>query len=189
MSPAIDPFVARLPSLILRLKLKIEAGKSRSAAKLELFSELDAQGRTDLADSFLAYEAVLMERPGMPEKSNVNIYGGTFGNLNFGEQIGVINASATAIAHANPDGAEFAEAIKSLSRAVAETNDLLDEQKKEALEVIEQIGSQAELPPQKRKPGVFKSALTYLPMILSASTATIKFWAEFGPTIEAYFRP
>jgi hypothetical protein len=188
MSPAGDPFVAKLPSLILRLQLKIQGGKSIAAAKLELFAELEAQGRTDLADSFLAYEAVLIERPKVSDKPNVNIYGGTFGNVNFGKQIGTITASANAVAEANPEkGAAFADAIRTLTQSVTESDDLKDEQKKEALDAIEAIGSQAELSPEKRKPGIFKSALSYLPTILSATASTVKIWDLFGPTIKSFF--
>lgn len=110
-----------------------------------------------------------------------------FGTVNFGTIAGDIISTVTPLAQDQRSEA-FAEAIKGLTEALENNSDLPIQQKKEAFEGIKTLVSQAALPPEKRESGIFNAVLKYLPSTLSATGAGIKFWEEFGPAVEGFFR-
>lgn len=166
-----------LQSYVLQFQIRIANGENRAHIKKEFHARLSAEGKTDLADLLLVVEAVLGERQ-MPNAQHINIYGGTFANLNFGEQIGTIHASAQKIEQSRPDGKPFAQALRDISKAVEQSSDLKDAEKKEALDAIELLGTQAELPAEKRKHGLIKASLAYLPGILATTHSVAQVWKD-----------
>src|ERR1035437_1350768 len=174
-------------SEVLRLQARVNSGSDRSLVKQELYRKYEAQGQKVFVDYLLTLDAVFGGRPEMSEKPNVNIYGGNFANLNLGEQIGTINATVNVIASQGTQGAELAAALRSLTESIGADPKLTDTLKKEALEAVETIADQANLPTEQRRPGVFKAALSYLPTVLSATVASIKIWETVHPVLTAFF--
>lgn len=188
-APSRDEITAvlqRIVSLLQRFQREIARGKLKPTAKQELFQELHDLELPDVADLLLTYDYVMIERP--MTGPTLNFYGGNFANFNLGKQIGTINAHAEAVSQSGPNGAAFAQALKSIGTAVAESGDLNENEKKEALEAVEELGSQAQLPVQERKSFLVKSGLNHLTTALSATASLVEIWNAFGPAVKAFFQ-
>ncbi len=171
----------------LRLRLEIEAGGNPAILKMKFYKRLEATIGKPFVDLMLAVESTFVGKTERLEQTVINISGGNFANLNLGEQIGTIKATVNVIASQGKAGADLATALRSLTEGIGADTGLTDAQKKEALEAVETIADQANLPAEQRRPGVFKAAIGHLPTILSATVASIKIWETVHPVLAAFF--
>lgn len=120
--------------------------------------------------------------------TEINISNSTIGILNTG-QIKNIETININIGKLNETGAdEVAQALKNVTAAVAESSELSDEAKSDALEQLENLSEQAILPaPERTKPGVLKAVFTTLNVALAAGGSLAGIWATWGPAIQKFF--
>ena len=114
----------------------------------------------------------------------ININNSTIAALNLGTVIGDIKATVTSLQ--GQGHKDLAEAIKTLTEAIAKDEHLGDE-RTGMIESLATIGEQAALPEEKRKVGVVKTLLGSLGTGLRASADVAKIWDVFGPEIASYF--
>lgn len=144
-------------------------------------AKLEVDGMGEVAG--LMFTLLASMEGNMDKAPGINVYGNV-GNMNLGRQIGIINASADTL---GGEGKAFADAIKAMAAEINDLNDIRDDKKGEALEAVESLVAQAKEPRDKRSTFTYKSALAYLPTVLSSSAAGIKIWEVFGPTIKGFF--
>jgi len=122
------------------------------------------------------------------QMTEINVTNSTIGILNTGhiKNIETININ---IAKLNDTGSDqVAEALKNVAFAVANSAELPDDAKSDALDQLESLSEQATLPDAERsKPGVLKAMLTTLNVALSAGGSLAGIWATWGPTIQKFF--
>jgi hypothetical protein len=163
------------------------AGRRREDLVLAVFRELRTSGQEPMAHLFLQFDAVMkgldMDKPNV----TYNFNNATMANANFGTQIGTITASIESTRKEGGKGVEFATAMKTVTEGVINDPELTDAQKKDALEVLELLGSEAQQPPEKRKQGVLRSVLESMPKLLTSASALVNLWHTFGPHITGFF--
>jgi hypothetical protein len=163
------------------------AGRRREELVLAVFRELRQNGHERMAHLFLQFDAVMkgldMDKPNV----TYNFNNATVANANFGTQIGTITASIESTRKEGGKGAEFATALKTLTEGVINAPDLTDKEKKDALEVLELLGGEAQQPADKRKQGIVRSVLDSMPKLLSSASALVSLWHTFGPHITSFF--
>lgn len=122
------------------------------------------------------------------QMTEINVTNSVIGMLNTG-QIKNIETININIGKLNETGAdEVAEALKNVTAAVADSAELLDDAKSDALDQLENLSEQATLPEAERsKPGVLKAMFTTLNVALSAGGSLAGIWATWGPTIQKFF--
>lgn len=165
--------------------LRVEtSGLGKGAALKELFGELKASGRTELAELFMIFHSVMRENE--MQQPVFNFHNATIANANFGTQIGTITASVTALRNSGA-GQDFAEALKVLMEAVVNSEELDSTKKGEALESLEFIGQEAELPADKRKTGILRAVLDGFHKLVTSASALTTVWHLRGAAITAFF--
>lgn len=123
----------------------------------------------------------------MDEKPiTVNVIGGQVGVINLGDVQGSINASVQSLVRQGEQQEQVANAIRDLAAAISGSG-LTNSQKKEALDVIDTVATQAKEPPEKRNLGIVKALLVGLPSLISAAKGATDLWDKFGPMIRGHF--
>jgi len=122
------------------------------------------------------------------QMTEINVSNSNIGILNMG-QIKNIETININIGKLNETGAEeVAEALKNVATAVAESTELPDDAKTDALEQLENLSEQATLPEAERsKPGVLRAVFTTLNVALAAGGSIAGIWATWGPAIQKFF--
>jgi hypothetical protein len=115
----------------------------------------------------------------------INIYGGTVGTLNTGEVLGNIHSHVSSLT-GSPSAVAFRESIEAFSKTVAEVDDLTDPVRTEVLENIEFIAESGAQPPDKRRVGVLRAALTMLPDTLALSSRALEAWDKYSGAIRLH---
>jgi len=87
----------------------------------------------------------------------------------------------------NGGDAALAVAIKELTEAIASSAELRDQQKNDALQMIEVIAAEATQPKEKRRTAVVKSVLGTLADIITVGGCLAPLWARLGPVIANAF--
>lgn len=108
--------------------------------------------------------------------------------LNTGQIRDVQNISINVSALTESGNSDVAQALKTITEAVAASQEISDEERTEFLDQLEELSSQAALSPDKRaKPGVIKGLLSGLSVGLSAAGALAGVWSTWGASIKAFF--
>jgi hypothetical protein len=103
------------------------------------------------------------------ERPNINVTIHTAANVNLGTQVGTINAGLSAISQQGESSQELVKALMSLTDAVVRSTQLHETEKRETLEVIEEITKQAQSIPESRSLGKIKALVAGLHTLVVAS--------------------
>ena len=126
------------------------------------------------------------QNPDKPPTIQINISGGHVGVVNAGT-IHTIEQNLSTVNEAGEKN--LVEAIKTLTEAVIASKDLREEQQKEALENLEFLSNQPNLPLEKRsKSGVISAVLAGLHHLISTGSNISQIWSTWGPKLEAALR-
>ena len=119
---------------------------------------------------------------------NLSISSSTIGILNTEEikDVEKININISALAN-SPQTEEIAEALKSITEAVALSGTLSTEKKSDIIEQVEEISRQALLPPEQRSKGVIKATLGGIAAGLGAAGGLAEVWSTWGNKIITFF--
>ncbi len=118
----------------------------------------------------------------MPSDMHITI---NAGNVNFGTQVGTIEAALTKIV--NQGQTDVAIALHDLADGVARTKELQEEQKKEIMEILAELASQAERQAQSRSKGVIRSLMGRLPLAIGLVADLTTLWQAYGPVLVKFF--
>ena len=153
----------------------VQVGARRFEGRIEGASSKDV---SDVVRS------ILESKPG----SNVTVSGSTIGVLNTGE-IDEIKDIAMNLQTITGEGSEdLSKAIKELTAAIAESDDLAGEAREECLALVQELSKQAALPKDERSHrSVLRSVLSGLATTLGASGGLAETWTTWGPTIKVFF--
>jgi hypothetical protein len=150
---------------------------------LEMQAEFDENGNTEYAEIIFYINSIIRAR----DKSvGVNIYGGTFGNLSLGHQVGTITANVSAVATNTEQGKNFAEALSALTNALAKQGVAAATQK-DGLDILESLSEEGKKEPEKRKLGIVRALLSSFPAAISSVKEVSELWTQYGPAIQGYF--
>jgi hypothetical protein len=108
--------------------------------------------------------------------------------LNAGEikKVGSISANVSTLSESGH--AEIARAIKELTEAIAESQELSADERTYILENLDELSKQAALSPDERaKTGVIKSLVSGVGGSLSAAGGLAEVWTTWGWAIRAFF--
>lgn len=122
---------------------------------------------------------------GEPMKDGVHLTVQNAANINFGSQVGTINAAVSVIAQQGQN--EIAAAIKELSEAVVRSSAMQDVQKQEVLQAIADLAKQAEAKPESRSKGTVKAIVAGLPALIGLAADVTTLWDKYVPIIRAFF--
>jgi hypothetical protein len=119
--------------------------------------------------------------------TSIHFQNSSIGNLNFGTQVGTINAVVQTMQGEGDAQREVARALKELTQAVVSSQTTLPEaEKQEVLDSLTTIAEQAAKKPEERSKGTLKAIFGYLPNAISAATNLVSLWEKVGPTIKGY---
>jgi hypothetical protein len=122
---------------------------------------------------------------GEPMKDGINLTVHNAANINFGSQVGTINAAVGVISQQGQG--EVATAIRELSEAIQRSSAIKDHQKQEALQAIAEIAKQAETKPEARSTGTLRALMVGFPSLIAFAADVTTLWDKFGPLIRSYF--
>lgn len=135
-----------------------------------------------------SYSRVRIERAKASKMQNsitLNITGGTVGNVNLGAVLGSLTSEINQLHEKGEE--ELTSAIKGLTEAIANSEDVSDSVKKETLEQIESIAKEADKPVSERKSSVAKGVLNNIKEVLSVSESLLSVWKQAAPIILGIF--
>ncbi len=142
--------------------------------------------RRDLEIRIRRQEA-LPEKKAMSEKQPIHVTIHSAANVNLGSQIGTINAVLTSISQKAGSDDEIVGALRQLTDAVEHNTQLQETEKRDTLEVVEEIAKQAQGKPEARSAGKLKALISGLPALLNASKELLELWDKLSPSIRHYF--
>ncbi len=138
-------------------------------------------------------EIMVREYDAFPQKSlqaaanaTIHIENSNIANLNLGSQIGTITASLNQVVADNQSQKEFAQALQEFTQAVISTT-LPDVDKKEVVETLSTLATEATKKPEERSRGILKAAVAWIPSAISTATQLVTLWDKVTPIIRAYF--
>ncbi|MDZ7337362.1 MAG: hypothetical protein ONB30_02345 [candidate division KSB1 bacterium] len=121
-------------------------------------------------------------------KVEIHLHHSTLGVLNTGEIENVHSISVNVSTLSDSGFPEVANALKILTEAIADSQEIASAQRAELLEQIEELSSQAARKPGERtKAGVIKAILTSLATTLSAAGGLAEVWSTWGPVVTRFF--
>jgi hypothetical protein len=106
-------------------------------------------------------------------------------NVNFGTQVGTIEAALNKILNQGQN--DVAIALRDLVNGVTRANELHEEQKREILEILAELASQAEKQPESRSKGVIRSLMVRLPTAIGLVSDLTTLWLKYGPVLSKFF--
>jgi hypothetical protein len=118
-------------------------------------------------------------------RPTIHIENSNVANLNFGSQIGTINAALQHISEGDQSQQEFAHALEEFTQAVVFAK-LADDDKKEVVEALSTIAEQAAKKPEERSKGNLKAVVAWIPHAVSTAAHLTALWDKFGPIIKAH---
>ena len=177
------PFVgaAEIRSLLREVYLEVAGDPHNGKAKLMLYERIK-QIDTEEAEKFLDY-ATFLGATTMPPPVINNF--GTIGTLITGH-VDAMNTALNIVSKQGVEGADFSNSLKNLTEGVLGEANLNEGQKRNALELLSQIGKEAQTPPEQRS-GVLKTALEALPKVLSSTASLSALWAAHGTQLIKFF--
>jgi len=121
-----------------------------------------------------------------PQSMQIHIH--NVGIFNQGEMANIDALTVNLSTLADSGNLEVATALKNLTEAIADSQELEPEKRSEALELLGDLSKQAALPKESRANlaslRVIGSALT---SICTTAGGLASVWSAFGPVIKAYF--
>jgi hypothetical protein len=124
----------------------------------------------------------------MTEKNNFTFSNSQVGMVNTGtiKNVDSINANVQALSGAGQTN--IAQALGELTKAFNSSQEISEEQRKEALELIESASQQAAQPAEKRlNHAVIGSILKGIASLADAAPALAKIWEAWGPHLHQFF--
>jgi hypothetical protein len=120
--------------------------------------------------------------------TNIHLINSQVGVLNSGQLQNVESIDVNLNQLQESGHADVAEAIRQLTQAVTESQEIQDEDKSTVLEQLEELSQQAVLAPDQRaKGGVLKAVATTVATILGAAGSLAEVWSTWGPVIRRFF--
>ncbi len=117
---------------------------------------------------------------------SINVSGGQIGNLNLGKIIGNINTSLKSIEA--DAGDKVATAIKAVGDSILSSKDLSETSKKDALEQLDGLATEAKAAEPERKQGIAKSLLTSLDSLLATAGRAGEIWLKYKDVFHSLFQ-
>jgi hypothetical protein len=142
--------------------------------------------RRDLEIEFREREAFPDEIAADP-RFQLNIHNSNIANLNLGSQLGTITNALQVMSSGGEDQKHVAEALKQLTETIVSSSNVGDEQKKEIIQALSTIATEAEREPEKRSIGTIRAIASWLPTMLASAADAITIWDRLGPVIKARF--
>lgn len=121
---------------------------------------------------------------GQSERISITIEQSTIAALNLGEIICNIQAVVTNLRDAG--SGELAQLLKDIIEKVAGTEELGD-QRRDIIESLTEIGEQATLPENQRRPGVVKSLVKSVGEAIGQIASLAQIWGAVAPIAGRYF--
>ena len=115
--------------------------------------------------------------------NNIKIDRSTIGVLNTGQMQGVERIDVNISRLGQTQQTDAAEAFRALTEAIVSSGEISKEQRSELVEQLQELSSQALLPPAQRKTGVIRAVLTGLSSTLNTVSALATIWATWGDKI------
>ena len=134
---------------------------------------------------FRKQEAGVSTRKPHPPGTHIAI--GNAANVNFGQQTGQIVSTLNLLSAQSDESKQLSEAIKTLSAVVTRSQELSEESRKQALDVISELANQALVNSQDRQPSVIKALFLGLGAILGTSADAMTVWTTSTPLFKAFF--
>ncbi len=124
----------------------------------------------------------------MGKAVKLQISDSTIGLLNTGEISHVETLTVNVSTLEETGHPEVAEALVRISEAVAESEELSQNQRQEALEQLAELSRQATLAPEERSAtGVLRALSVGIATTLGAAGGLAEVWSTWGTAIEAFF--
>lgn len=120
----------------------------------------------------------------------LNIHGSAVGVLNTGERASLQDIDVSLAVVAKAGNKDVAEALKSLTQAVAvieSEEDLSPEDRAAVLDQLRELTAQAAQPEGARRAGLVKALLQSLGSSLQAAGGLAEVWETWGPTLQEFF--
>lgn len=116
--------------------------------------------------------------------NSINVSNSNIGVINTGR----IESIDSAVGYlSNTGGKSIADALKALTEAVANTNELAKGQQAEAFELLSLVATEAAYPAEQRRSRAILPTIAQLGSILSATNALSQLWTQYGPAITSFF--
>jgi hypothetical protein len=116
--------------------------------------------------------------------NNIHIADSQVGVLNTGS-IGSIDAAITVVR--NEGSQELATALSNFTEEVAKNQDLTAEHRREVVDLVSTIATEAATPQQRRKPAVIRAIVVDISQLISGAASLAQLWASYGPIVKAFF--
>ena len=113
--------------------------------------------------------------------NNINVSGSTVGAINTGTIQQLDSEISLLTGHGNH---ELASALKDLTQAIIDNQELPATEKDEAAQQLAFLGAQLTIKPDQRSRGVVKGLLSGMTKILSVSTSLMTLWDKLRPLLE-----
>ncbi|HEY4304744.1 MAG TPA: hypothetical protein VGM82_09765 [Gemmatimonadaceae bacterium] len=116
--------------------------------------------------------------------NNIRIADSQIGVLNTGS-IGSIDAAITVVRESgSPD---LASALKSFTENVAKSPELTTEQRRDLVDLISTLATEAASPPVRRKPAVARAIAVDIAQLISGAASLAQLWSSYAPAVKAFF--
>jgi hypothetical protein len=119
--------------------------------------------------------------------NNIHIERSTIGVLNTGQIQGIERIDVNISRLGQTQQTDSAEAFRVLTEAIVSSSDVSAEQRSELVGQLQELSSQALLPPAQRNTGVIRAVITGLSSTLNTVSALATIWATWGETIRSGF--
>jgi len=143
--------------------------------------------RRDLEIRIRTQHAFPAGNPAMTGKPQVNITISHAANVNFGSQVGTINSTLTVISERGPKDQEIANVLKAWTEAVLGNGEFKETQKRESLDVTEELAKQAEAKPESRSLGKIKALIAGMHALVGANDDLSVLWHQYAPHVKQFF--
>ncbi|HET6841757.1 MAG TPA: hypothetical protein VFK06_08735 [Candidatus Angelobacter sp.] len=147
---------------------------------------MSARIRRDLEIMVREYDAFPKKSLQTATNTTIHIENSSIANLNLGSQIGTITASLNQVVEGDQSQKEFAQALQEFTQAVIRAS-LSDADKKEVVETLSLLATEATRKPEERSKGILKAAVAWIPSVVSTATQLVTLWDKVTPIIRAYF--
>lgn len=121
---------------------------------------------------------------GGAKMTTINVSGSNIGAINTGV---VKRIDSNIVAMASGGGLDIAKSLKEITEAVANSQELSEGQKQEALELLNGISEEAVKPKEERKPGMVKTLAAGVATTVQSAAAVLEIWNKIQPHIGAFF--
>jgi hypothetical protein len=141
--------------------------------------------RRDLEIRISRQEAGLSKEPQSKDRVNVTIHNAA--NVNLGSQVGTINATLNAVADQSQAHRELAAAIRELTNAILQSQNINNDDKQAAFQVISTLVKEAQVKPEERSTGTLKALIAGFPSIIGPAADITTLWMVYVPMIRSFF--